>query len=94
MLNFNETEINICNIYLCDQHTFLEKYFENIIKQLLKPFITTGDFNSHDIIWRSQKTDNKGRKMKRILENENLVLLKSWKSIHVILPTTISLTLT
>jgi len=57
-VKLNDIEVNLCNIYLPNQHTFSEKDLENIIKQLPKPFIITGDFNSQNIIWGSHNTDN------------------------------------
>jgi len=76
-VKLNDIEVNLCNICLPNQHTFSEKYLENIIKQLPKPFIITGDFNGHNIIWGSQNTDNRGKVIEKILESENFVLLNS-----------------
>lgn len=76
-------EVNICNIYLPNQQTFSENDLENIIKQLPKPFIITGDFNSHNVRWGSLKTDNRGKEIDKILENDNLVLLNSMEPTHI-----------
>ena len=82
-VKLNDIEVNLCNIYLPNQHTFSEKDIENIIKQLPKPFIITGDFNSHNIIWGSQNTDNRGKAIEKILESENLVLLNSMEPTRI-----------
>lgn len=82
-VKLNDIEVNLCNIYLPNQHTFSEKDLENIIKQLPTPFIITGDFNSHNIIWGSQNTDNRVKVTEKILENENLVLLNSMEPTRI-----------
>ena len=69
-----DIEINVCNIYLPNQHTFTDKDLENIIKQLPKPFIITGDFN---VRWGFLNTDNRGKEIDKILKSDNLVLLNS-----------------
>lgn len=72
-IKFKETEIYLCNIYLSNQHSFSEKNLENI-KQLPKPFIMTAIIWLN-ILWESQKTDNRGKEIEIFLENNNLVLL-------------------
>lgn len=56
-------------MYLPNQHILLE----NIIKQLPRPFVITGNFNSHNIRWESQKNYSRSKEIEKLLENENLV---------------------
>lgn len=46
-IQLNETELNVCNLYLPNQTKIELTDIENIIKQLPKPFIILGDFNAH-----------------------------------------------
>uniref|UniRef100_A0A2S2Q6Z7 Endonuclease/exonuclease/phosphatase domain-containing protein n=1 Tax=Sipha flava TaxID=143950 RepID=A0A2S2Q6Z7_9HEMI len=70
-------ELNICNIYLPYQHIFNKNNIENILYQIPKPFIMTGDFNSHSTEWGSIKIDNRGKEIEKMLENDHLVLLNN-----------------
>lgn len=47
----------------------------NFLQTLNTPVIITGDFNSHNTVWGSRKTDTKGRILMEFIEEENLVLL-------------------
>lgn len=60
-VKLNDIELNICNIYLPNQLNFNKNDIENIIYQLPKPFIMSGDFNSHSTEWGSIKTDSRGK---------------------------------
>ncbi|XP_060845809.1 uncharacterized protein LOC132925428 [Rhopalosiphum padi] len=82
-VKLNDIEVNICNIYLPNQHTFTDNDIENIIKQLPKPFIITGDFNSHNVRWGSLNTDSRGKEIDKILENDNLVLLNNMEPTRI-----------
>ena len=42
--------ITICNIYINPQQTFTQRDLEQLVEQLPKPYILTGDFNSHNTI--------------------------------------------
>ena len=54
------TNLYICNIYLPNSQHLDEVKLTRIFSQLPKPFIITGDFNSHNILWGSHKTDTRG----------------------------------
>jgi len=63
--------------------TFLTSIFlnkndiENILYQIPKPFIMSGDFNSYSTEWDSIKTDNRGKEIEKMLENDHLVLFNN-----------------
>lgn len=82
-VKLNDFELNICNIYLPNQHKFKKNDIENIIRQISSPFIITGDFNSHNIIWGSKKTDNRGKEIEKILDDEILTLLNNQKPTRI-----------
>ncbi len=67
--------INICNIYLPNSHLIIQEDVENLIKQLPKPFILVGDFNSHNNLWGSNHTDKRGKIIDQILEDTEMMLL-------------------
>ncbi|KAF0703403.1 Endo/exonuclease/phosphatase domain-containing protein, partial [Aphis craccivora] len=72
-----ETKITLCNIYILNQFNFTLLDLENIIKQLPRPFIIVGDFNSHSHIWGSYKTDTRGKIIEKLLEQDNIVILNN-----------------
>jgi exonuclease III len=77
-IKLKDMEFKICNIYLPNQHIFNKNDIENISYQIPKPFIMTGDFISHSTEWgRSIKTDNRGKEIEKMFENDNLVLLNN-----------------
>ena len=56
---------------------------ENITRQLQKLYIIVGDFNSHNIIWRSNKTNQRGKTIEKLIQNENLILLNDTFPTHI-----------
>jgi len=69
--------LNIRNIYLPNQHKFTKNDTENIIKQFIRLSTITGDFNNHNNIRGSRKTDNLGNEIEKTLNDENLTLLNN-----------------
>jgi exonuclease III len=53
--------LTICNIYLPNLTNFNLNDIQDIINQLPAPFFLLGDFNSHNSLWGSQHTDDRGR---------------------------------
>ena len=48
--------ITLCSVYIPPNEEPKELELNNSIKQLPRPFIIMGDFNSHNEIWGSKKT--------------------------------------
>ena len=69
--------INICSLYIPPHDPINEKELNKLIQQLPRPFILMGDFNSHNIIWGSKDTNQRGRKIEKIINNNNLYLLNN-----------------
>lgn len=67
----------ICNIYLPDSSNLLLNDLNNIIRQLPKPFLFLGDFNSRNPIWGSNYTDTRGKIVENFLENDQIILLNT-----------------
>lgn len=72
-----ESNISICNKYIPNQTSFNTFDEDNIIKQLPKPFILLGYFNSHSEYWGSDITDARGKSIAKILDNDSITLLNS-----------------
>ena len=68
-------KITFCSIYIPPEETFTQNELENLIQQLPKPFILSGDFNSHNEIWFDKKTDIKGKIVENFILENNLCLL-------------------
>ncbi|KAF0746811.1 Reverse transcriptase domain-containing protein, partial [Aphis craccivora] len=69
--------ITICNIYIPNHTDLILEEIDNIIKQLPTPFILTGDFNCHSELWGSEKTDDRGKIIEKILDDDRLVILNN-----------------
>jgi len=82
-IQLNEINFNVCNLYLPNQTKIELSNIENIIKQLPKPFIILGDFNAHCTMWGSEKTDNRGKIIEKLLENDNIGILNDMSSTHI-----------
>ncbi|KAE9528780.1 hypothetical protein AGLY_012355 [Aphis glycines] len=67
----------ICNIYLPDSSNLLLNDLNNIIRQLPKPFLFLGDFNSRNPIWGSNYTDARRKIVEKFLDNEQIILLNT-----------------
>ena len=75
----------ICNIYLDHNipiQTFKDE-LENLVNQQGHSFILTGDFNSHNTLWGSHKTDRRGTLITEITETHSLTILNEKLSTHI-----------
>ena len=52
--------ITVCSVYIPQNEEPKELELNNLLEQLPRSFIIMGDFNSHNEIWGSKKTDKKG----------------------------------
>ncbi|VVC45656.1 Endonuclease/exonuclease/phosphatase [Cinara cedri] len=66
--------LSICNIYIPDSKTFTKQHLKDITKQLPKPFVLLGDFNSRNTSWGCTHTDLRGQIVEQFLEDESLIL--------------------
>lgn len=74
--------ITICNIYLPNHYKFSFSELHDLIRQLPKPFLIIGDFNSHSYTWGSSKNDLRGKIIEKVLEDDDFILLNHKKSTH------------
>ena len=68
-------KVTLCSIYIPPDRNFTQIELENLIQQLPKPFILSGDFNSHNEIWFDKKTDTRGKIVEKFILENNLCLL-------------------
>lgn len=63
--------LNFYNPCLCLSAAELE----DVMRQVRPPVIWTGDFNAHNVLWGSSKTDGNGVVVENIMQDFNLVCL-------------------
>ena len=64
--------ITVCSVYISPNEEPKELELNKLIEQLPRPFVIMRDFNSHNEIWGSKKTDKK-----------NKTFIKSTSVVHV-----------
>ena len=75
--------ITVCSIYIPPNEEIKESELNNLIEQLPRPFITMGDFNSHHEIWRSKKTDKKGKIIESLLNKCQFCIYNNRTNTHL-----------
>ena len=68
--------ITVCSVYIPPNEEPRELELNNLIEQLPRPFIIQGDFNSHNEIWGSKKTDKKGKSHRIFIESTSVVYIQ------------------
>ena len=61
-------------VYIPPNEELKESELYNSIEQFPRPFIIMGDFNSHNEIWGSKKTDKKGKVIESLLNQHQLCM--------------------
>ena len=61
------TTITFCNLYIPLSTALHLRNLANIVDQLPKPFMSVGDFNSHNYLWGGNTNDAKGKVMERFM---------------------------
>lgn len=73
----------ICTIYIPPLTHINTSDLVNLVAQLPKPFIITGDFNSHHPLWGNNYTNSLGAMIEQFLfTRQDLVLLNNGKHTH------------
>lgn len=70
-------DVSICNIYIPNSQNFSVEELNHLLHQIPSPRILLGDFNSHNILWGSQKIDKRGRLMEQFIDTQSLVLMNT-----------------
>ena len=79
------TNFVICNLYLDHglRVTEIHDELNHLIQQLGPNFILTGDFNAHNIIWGSHKTDGRGRTIEDLIDEFSLTVKNEHLPTHL-----------
>lgn len=75
-------EFIICNIYLPGNEQIPSIELTNIMSQFNLPFMLLGDFNAHNILWGSDINDNRGTKIEKLIEDNELNIMNSGAPTH------------
>ena len=78
----SDIELCIFNIYIPNWVDLDLQKLSDLIKQLPKPFIIAGDFNSHNTLWGSQRTNGRGKILHEILNDPDILLLNNTQSTY------------
>ncbi|XP_017304933.1 uncharacterized protein LOC108254458 [Diaphorina citri] len=65
--HFFSFPLTICNIYSPPSQSLCHLDMLNIVKQLPKPYLITGDFNAHNPMWGGNKLCPKGKEIEKFL---------------------------
>ena len=69
--------LTVASIYLSRAHQINKQNLIKLIKQLPKPLILLGDFNSYNMMWGSRETDARGRVIEEVTTDMDLVILNN-----------------
>lgn len=76
-------KITICNLYLPQSQKAEEDNLNQLIAQLPKPFFLLGDFNSHNPLWGSTRTDKRGKTVEHVMNNTDLNIINTGEHTHL-----------
>ena len=65
----------VASIYLPPQKQIKKEEITDIVSQLPEPFMLLGDYNGHHRLWYSNKEDNRGKTIKDVITESNLICL-------------------
>ena len=66
--------ITLCSIYIPPSSRLSLKDLDDLVPQLPSPFILLGDFNGHNILWRSKDINDRGGIIENFINNHGLCL--------------------
>lgn len=67
----------ICSIYLPGSENISKSDLTNLTSQFNLPYLLLGDFNSHNTIWGSSRTDSRGNIIEEFIDENNLNILNN-----------------
>ena len=77
--------VTICSIYIPPGPTgdFTERELDELLKQLPRPYLLLGDVNAHNSLWYDRSTCGRGKKIERMLLENECYVLDEDKDTHV-----------
>lgn len=76
-------KISICCLYLPPNFAVTKQDIQAIIDQLPTPFLIVGDLNSHNPLWGGSYSNNKGKIIQEILEENDLSIFNTKEHTHL-----------
>jgi len=73
--------LKIFNSYITPSYKFKKETIQNIFQ--LKRSLIVGDFNAHNKLWGSSKTNERGKIIEEILADKNLVILNTGQATRI-----------
>lgn len=70
-------EVNICNLYIHPNENLIEYDFQQLLDQIPEPRIILGDFNAHNILWGSSKSNKRGKTLESSIINNHLMCINN-----------------
>ena len=70
-----EKSFTLCSIYLPPSVPVAYSDLTDLLEQLPSPVILVGDFNAHNPLWGSSRTDPRGKSIEKLLSESDLQLL-------------------
>lgn len=74
---YKNVKISLLNIYIPNNKEINPNELQQLVDKLPQPRIILGDFNSHNIIWGSTTTNQRGKQIENFIENNNFNVLNS-----------------
>ena len=71
------TDITICSLYTSGSHVVNQQLLNDLYDQLPQPVMILGDFNAHNTLWGSEKTDCRGRQIEAFVEQRNINIMNN-----------------
>lgn len=78
-----KTEITIISLYLPPNVKFTLTNLNSMLRNVTGKMIITGDVNSRNTLWGSDRTDNRGRIIERFCSQKNLFIANDGSHTHV-----------
>lgn len=78
-----EQVITVCSLYLSPSAEVQQSQLEILINQLPPPFLILGDFNAHNSLWGSVRTDSRGKMVESVLISRPICLLNAGNATHI-----------
>lgn len=75
--------VTVCSLYLPPSMTVEERELDDLVRQLPQPFLLLGDFNAHNRLWGSGRTDRRGRIVENVLSSNVICLLNTGAPTHI-----------
>lgn len=79
---FYPMEFTVCSIYIPPGEKVSEQRILELLRQLPPPILIGGDLNARNIIWGSDRSDNRGKTIEKAMNSEDLNLLNSGDNTH------------